>query len=320
MKTFARPHALRSAATLDGARCRADDSLLVSLSVGPDRSSRASRRAWAERATDETGERDEDSANLHYGLIAEWWAEFITDGPEIDYFGRYVEREQPALDAGCGTGRLLLPWLRAGLDVDGCDVSADMISLCRDRARRDGFDPTLVVQALHDLDPPRSYRTIVGCGVFGLGSTRAQDQEALRRFRRCLEPGGTLLLDNEVPYANAYLWRCWTREERQHLPAAWPSSGERRRTADGAELALRSRTVAVDPLDQTAVVEMRAEKWRGGELEATEDHAISMRMYFRDELLLMLDHAGFIDVDVRGDYTDEPPSEDHEFLVYIART
>jgi 2-polyprenyl-3-methyl-5-hydroxy-6-metoxy-1,4-benzoquinol methylase len=55
----------------------------------------------------------------HYGLVAEWWAEFNTDGPEIGYFGRFVERRQPALDAGCGAGRLLLPWLRAGYDVDG---------------------------------------------------------------------------------------------------------------------------------------------------------------------------------------------------------
>ena len=80
----------------------------------------------------------------HYGLIAEWWAEFNKDGPEIDYFGRFVAAGQPALDAGCGTGRLLLPWLRAGLDVDGCDVSADMVELCRDarparRARADAL-------------------------------------------------------------------------------------------------------------------------------------------------------------------------------------
>ena len=256
----------------------------------------------------------------HYGLIAEWWAEFNTDGPEIDYFGRFVERGQPALDAGCGTGRLLLPWLRAGFDVDGCDVSAHMISLCRSLARREGFDPALFVQPLHALDPPRRYRTIVVCGVFGLGSTRAQDQEALHRFRRCLEVGGTLVLDNETPYANAGLWRSWTRDERQRLPAPWPPQGERRRAADGSELDLRSRTVHVDPLDQTVVLEIHAEKWRDGRLVASEERPLSMRMYFRDELLLMLDRAGFASVDTRGGYAGEDATGDHDFLVYIART
>jgi hypothetical protein len=43
-------------------------------------------------------------------------------------------------------------------------------------------------------------------------------------------------------------------------------------------------------------------------------------MYFRDELVLMLERAGFDRVDVRGGYADEQPTADHEFLVYVART
>jgi hypothetical protein len=194
-----------------------------------------------------------------------------------------------------------------------------MIALCRERARREGFHPTLFLQPLHELAPPRGYATIVACGVFGIGSTRSQDQEALARMRRNLEPGGTLLLDNEVPYAGVRIWRQFPKEEREQLPAPWPPPGERRRAADGTEWELRARTFAVDPLDQSAVVEMRAEKWCDGELVATEDRQITLRMYFRDEVLLMLDRAGFSEVDVRGGYADEEPTADHEFLVYIAR-
>ena len=64
----------------------------------------------------------------HHGLVARWWAEFNHGGPEVEYFRPFVAAGQPALDAGCGTGRLLLPWLGDGLDVDGCDVSADMLA------------------------------------------------------------------------------------------------------------------------------------------------------------------------------------------------
>jgi hypothetical protein len=194
-----------------------------------------------------------------------------------------------------------------------------MIARCRQSAERAGFEPTLLVQPLHELDPPRRYCTIVACGVFGLGSTRAQDEEALRRFHRLLEPGGTLLLDNEAPYANAHAWRRWTKDERGALPEPWPESGGRKRTADGTEYELRGRITAVDPLDQSMVREIRAQKWRDGELLAAEEHAISIRAYFRDELLLMLDRAGFTDVVVRGDYTDSEPTADTEFLVFVAR-
>ena len=73
---------------------------------------------------------------------------------------------------------------------------------------------------MHELDPPRRYRTIVVCGAFGLGSTREQDLESLRRFHEHLEPGGTLLVDIEVPYADGKLWRHWLKEERAKLPEA----------------------------------------------------------------------------------------------------
>ena len=92
-------------------------------------------------------------ATWHYGLVAKWWAEFTEDGPEIAYFQKHVERGQPALDVACGTGRLLIPFLRAGLDVDGCDVSADMIAVCREKAEREGLSPTLFVQPMHELEP-----------------------------------------------------------------------------------------------------------------------------------------------------------------------
>src|SRR5581483_2953246 len=79
----------------------------------------------------------------HHGLIAEWWAAMNVDGPEIEAYRPYVEAGQPALDAGCGAGRLLVPWRRAGLDVDGCDASRDMIARCRDRLSTEGLDATL---------------------------------------------------------------------------------------------------------------------------------------------------------------------------------
>src|SRR5438445_12763713 len=96
----------------------------------------------------------------HYGVIARWWAEFNDAGPEIAYFQRYIERDgQPALDVACGTGRLLLPYLRAGLDVDGFDVSADIVALCRAKAELEGLSPTLCAQPMHELGQPRQYWT-----------------------------------------------------------------------------------------------------------------------------------------------------------------
>lgn len=257
----------------------------------------------------------------HYGLVAKWWAEFIEGGPEIDYFRRFIERDgQPALDVACGTGRLLLPFLRAGLDVDGCDVSEDMIALCRERAEQEGLTPTLFVQSMHELDPPRSYRTIIVCGGFAVGSDRTQDRLALSHFYEHLQPGGTLVLDNEVPYAGTRQWSQWLRDGRAALPEAWPDADrDRRRASDGSELALESRLLALDPLEQHATLEIRARQWRDGQLIAEEVRPLDLGLYFTNELVLMLEREGFEVDAVHGAHEERPATADDDFVVFVAR-
>jgi SAM-dependent methyltransferase len=46
---------------------------------------------------------------------------------------------EPALDVGCGTGRLLLDYLAQGVDCDGVDNSPEMLALCRQKAAQLGL-------------------------------------------------------------------------------------------------------------------------------------------------------------------------------------
>ena len=259
----------------------------------------------------------------HYGVMSRWWAEFNLDGPEIDWFRQFVEAGQPALDAACGSGRLLVPYLHAGLDVDGSDISVDMLERVRERCEREGLPaPNLYTQAMHELDLPRRYRTIIVCGGFGLGGQREHDVEGLRRLYEHLEPGGTLVLDNEVPYSSQMGgWKFWKKdeEERGQLPRAWPDEGDRRVGADGTEYEMRSRLVGVDALAQRVTGEMRASAWRDGELIGEDEHAIEMTLYFTHEVVLLLERTGFVDIEVRGALSDRPPTSEDDFVVFIAR-
>src|ERR1700687_5625520 len=90
-----------------------------------------------------------DSGTWHHGLVARWWAEFTEAEPEeLAYFRGAIKRfGEPVLDAGCGNGRILVPLLADGFDMDGSDVSADMIALARAQALKSGFKPRLVGQA-----------------------------------------------------------------------------------------------------------------------------------------------------------------------------
>lgn len=254
----------------------------------------------------------------HYGLMARHWAENNTTGPEIAYFQQQIEQYgQPALDAGCGTGRLLIPFLRAGLDVDGCDISGDMLAYCRQSAEREGFSPQLYQQALHELDLPRRYQTIVACGVIGVGVSRQQDFLALQRFYDHLLPGGLLILDGLPAYAEARLWPLWRKDARSHLPEPW-SEEIGKVPADGREYELHYRLVALDPLAQRTVDELRTLLFKDGQLVADDTYTLQSTYYFRHEMQLLLEKVGFTNITVQGDYREETATADHGMLVYLA--
>ena len=256
----------------------------------------------------------------HYGLVARHWAEHITDGPEIAYFQSQIGRNgHPALDAGCGTGRLLIPFLRAGLDVDGCDVSPDMLSLCREKAEREGLRPRLYQQALHELDLPRAYQTIVVGGALGIGVRRQRDFLALQRFYHHLNLGGVLLLDNHLPYGDAEEWQLWQKEMRNQLPEPWPDTIGKTPPDEGSDYELHSRIVAFDPLEQRATRQMRTVLWRDGQCIAEEEYTLYENLYFRNELRQMLEQAGFEIEAIQGDYTEAEATAEHDVIVFIAR-
>lgn len=259
----------------------------------------------------------------HYGLMARWWAEFnVAEPDELAYYRAAIERcGQPALDLGCGAGRLLLPLLAAGLDVDGVDLSADMLAHAAELGAARGLAPTLTAQALHELDLPRRYRTIFACGVIGLGATRAQDRLAFRRVFDHLLPGGTFVFSHELPYAAAdqVRWQCWLPGGRADIPRAWPPEGERRTTAAGDDLELIDRMADFDPLRQRMTFETRVRWWHDGTLVAQEEHRLAINLYFAQELVLMLEDAGFNEVAIEGAYSGDPATADDGDVVFMVR-
>lgn len=248
-----------------------------------------------------------EARTWHYGLVARWWAEFNQGGDDIELYQGLIEKAGgPVLDAGCGTGRLLLPLLRAGIDIDGSDASADMLEWCRRNAESEQLSVDLFPQAMHELHLTRQYRTVIVCGAFGLGGTRAQDLEGLRRIRQHLMPGGLFVMDHHLPNLESpRTWNSWI--EKPKLPGAWPKRGDRRLASDGTQLELRVRRLDFDPLEQTTTLEIRASQYDGEDETAVETNAIDINLYFQKEIELMLMMAGFEDITVRAFDEDRPP-------------
>lgn len=265
---------------------------------------------------------DEQPQTWHYGVMARWWAENTAEPEGLAYYGAAIERfGQPALDLGCGTGRILLPLLAAGYDVEGIDISADMLEVAGRAGAAQGLTPPLHAQAFHELDLPRRFATIYSVDSVGIGASRPQDLEAFRRVFRHLEPGGGFVFSYDVPWASLDEtdWAVWLPRRRTGYPRDWPASPERRTTSDGDELELLMRSVHFDPLLQRRSIEVKARRLRDGTVMEEDQRTIRLSLYFPQELLLMLEVAGFSDVTMEGGYTGALATSDDETLVFVAR-
>jgi len=257
----------------------------------------------------------------HHGIVARYWAEFnVAEPTELAFWRAAIAvAGEPVLDVGCGTGRLLVPLLAEGVDIDGTDISPDMLAYAEAAARGTGRTPLLRAQASHELDLPRRYRTVIACGSFGIGGRRDRDLETLGRIHRHLEPGGTLVMDQQL--ANDRSEEVWTRwlPGRSWSPRPWPEHGERRRAANGDEIELETRLIVFDPIEARHTLEIRARLWRGGALVGEETGALEESLYLVPEVRLMLTTAGFGEVRVEGPYTGRPAVATDGTVVFVAR-
>ncbi len=152
--------------------------------------------------------RDALPVNAPYdGLVAQAYDCWLPpDGAydDRDHYRRAIEHGNgPALELGCGNGRILLDYRKAGLDVDGIDSSADMLAICRAHADAAGLDVTLHHADWTSFDLPRRYSTIYNpAGSFSLIPDDEQARRALTTWLRHLAPGGKLLLVMGVPRAD----------------------------------------------------------------------------------------------------------------------
>jgi len=242
------------------------------------------------------------------GLIAESWDLLRGDTSgwaDRPFYRSVVERSgEPALDVGCGTGRLLLDYLGRGMDVEGVDNSPEMLAICRRKAAALGLRPTVYEQSVARLDLPRRYRTIFApSSTLQLLLDPADAAEGLRRLHDHLEPGGTLVasfmvLDGAADFGE------------------WKLVRERVRPEDGLLVRRWGRT-RYDRAAQLEHSEDRYELLRDGEVVASEQHARSpaVRSYGQAQALALYREAGFADVRALAGFSDRPatPADDPLF-------
>lgn len=223
---------------------------------------------------------------------------YVLDKPpgalgDIGYYRERLAGAGPALEAGCGSGRLLVPMREAGLDWRGFDRSSSMLAACRAALDARGLNADLSQMSFADFTYPERFAGIVcPVGTFTLIDDFDAGLAALRRFHAHMSPGGRVFID---------VGSLGQLAARHDGVRTWEDPA-------GDLLRLESRPLRVDYATQRLSYDLRYERWRDGRLVAAELETMSVRAWGLRELDLALREAGFADVTVCGDYREGVPA------------
>jgi SAM-dependent methyltransferase len=252
-----------------------------------------------------------DESYQYWGLLVSTWDLFRGDTSgwaDRPFYLELIHRfGEPALDVGCGTGRLLLDYMAQGVDVDGVDDSPEMLAGCRERAAALGLEPRLYQQKMESLHLPRRYRTIiVPSSSFQLLADPAAARSAMSAFAAHLEPGGALVM----PFI-----------DRAGLASADGETAVRERTRpiDGATVR-RTTTARFDEASGTESSLDVFEVIRDGNVDEREEHRNEhdVRWYSRADAMAVFLEAGLTVNEVSDGFTGTPATPDGEVFTVIA--
>lgn len=121
-------------------------------------------------------------------------------GDRAFYRDLATDVDGPVLEVGCGTGRIYLDLLRAGVDAHGVDVSRESLDVLESKAAADGLDPSVRVADMTDFEPARDYDLVIlPFRAFNHVLTLADQRAALRTLRGALAADGRLVCNSFVP-------------------------------------------------------------------------------------------------------------------------
>lgn len=206
------------------------------------------------------------------------------------------------LEMGCGTGRVLIPTARAGIQIVGLDLSSHMLRVCRERLLREPEDVQskveLVQADMRDFELPQTFKLVTIPFRPFQHLTTVDDQRAcFERIHHHLVVGGRLILDIFNPSLEMLVSDNVGQELGEEPEFTMP---------DGRRVVRRHKIVSKDLFNQINYSELIYHVTHPDGRQERLVHSFPMRYLFRFEAEHLLARCGFRLEHVYADYDKSP--------------
>jgi SAM-dependent methyltransferase len=225
------------------------------------------------------------------------------------YVGLARAAKGPVLDIACGTGRILLPCLEAGVEIEGLDLYDPMLKTLRAKAAALGRSPRLHQADMSEFSLGRRFALImIPFNAFIHNMTQETQLGCLQQCREHLLPGSRLVFDTFFPALEFISTPPGTRVLEGEFPH--PQTGRTMRMYD---------TRTVNRVEQTFEslneIEEVASDGTARVIHRALDHS---RYFFKHEMELLLRLAGFARWEIYGDFDRRPLTKETDAMIVSA--
>jgi SAM-dependent methyltransferase len=219
------------------------------------------------------------------------------------------EAHGPVLDVACGTGRILLPCLQEGIDIEGLDLFEPMLMTLRSKAAALGLSPRLHRADMSEFSLPRRFALImIPFNAVIHNMTQEAQIRCLQRCREHLLPGGKLAFDTFFPSLEIV----GTPENTRVFEGEAPHP----------ETGLPMRMYDTRTFDRVAQVQHSLNELEllaaDGSVETVYRSEVSSRYIYKQEMALLLRVAGFTRWEIAGDFDSRPLTRENDAMVVTA--
>ena len=214
-----------------------------------------------------------------------FWTEFVRSG------------DGPFLDLACGTGRVLVPLLAAGLDGDGLDASATMLARCKAKVQAAGKRAFLLHGDMREFAMPRRYARVF-CAFNAWAHLLDPESQlaSLRCVREHLLEDGAFAFD--LGYSRPEVWNAKPEERVLEGEFAHPARPTRLALFDRRTMDSRAQT-------QHSQIEIEERDLHGMLLRTHVSHTV-LRWTMDTELERLFADAGFARWEIHAGFAREP--------------
>ena len=236
---------------------------------------------------------------------------YTPDIPMYEHLAKQHAPNQPILEIGCGTGRVLIPLAQAGFEIVGVDNSPEMLAIGRERLRGAAASPGAALKA--ELIEADALSFDLGCrfgfafialNTFLHNLNQDSQLQTLRNAHKHLLPGGSLVID--LP----------PNDELMHQP----DDGEYQFEAAMIDPATQTRIDKFVASEIFWAMQEQALSYKLVEGEREQTVTFRLRHVFKHEMELLLTLSGFAQPEWFGDYDLSPYVDDSPRMICVART